>query len=147
VILLIDELADVIAYQPDHGLRKRANLALQSITSQGRAPGAAVIGLVQDPRKSVVDFRHLFPVRIAMRLDDAEQVDMVLGDGVRDRGAAAHEIDEATPGGAWAKSDGRRDPERARAFHPTDADLDALSAYLTAPQPGAPLSLAGRQVA
>jgi len=28
----------------------------------------------------------LFPDRIAMRLDEPEQVDMVLGDGARDRG-------------------------------------------------------------
>jgi hypothetical protein len=33
-----------------------------------------------------------------MRLDEPEQVDMVLGDGVRERGAAAHEINE-DPGG------------------------------------------------
>jgi DNA segregation ATPase FtsK/SpoIIIE, S-DNA-T family len=147
LILLVDELADIIAYQPDTGLRKRANLALQSIISQGRAPGVAIVGLVQDPRKSVVDFRHLFPVRIAMRLDEAEQVDLVLGDGVRERGAAAHEIDEATPGVAWAKVDGHRDPQRARAFHPTDADLDALTTYLTATPADAPLVLAGRRAA
>jgi S-DNA-T family DNA segregation ATPase FtsK/SpoIIIE len=65
-----------------------------------------------------------------MRLDEATQVDMVLGDGVRQRGAAAHEISEDTPGIAWAKIDGRRDPDRARAFHTTDADLDELSAYV-----------------
>jgi S-DNA-T family DNA segregation ATPase FtsK/SpoIIIE len=28
VVLIVDELADVIAYQPDNGLRKRANVAL-----------------------------------------------------------------------------------------------------------------------
>jgi DNA segregation ATPase FtsK/SpoIIIE, S-DNA-T family len=48
------------------------------------------------------------------------------------RGATAHEISEDTPGVAWTKIDGRRDPQRARAFHTTDADLDALSAYITA---------------
>ncbi len=130
VLLIVDELADVVAYQPDAGLRKRANLALSSITSQGRAPGVAVLGQVQDPRKSVVDFRNLFPVKVAMRLDEREQVDMVLGDGVRERGAEAHEIGEDTPGVAWVKIDGRRDPDRARAFHVTDADLAELSAYV-----------------
>ncbi len=130
VLLVIDELADVIAYQSDTTLRKRANAALQSILSQGRAPGVCVIGQIQDPRKQIIDFRHLFPIRIAMRLDEPEQVDMVLGDGVRQRGAAAHEIGEDTPGVAWAKLDGRRDPERARAFHTTDADLDELSVYV-----------------
>jgi S-DNA-T family DNA segregation ATPase FtsK/SpoIIIE len=122
----------VVAYQPDNGLRKRANAALQSIISQGRAPGVAVVGLVQDPRKSVVDFRHLFPTRVAMRLDEPEQTDMVLGDGVRERGAAAHEIGEDTPGVAWVKLDGHREPVRVRAFHTNDTHLDALSAYLTA---------------
>ncbi|MGH4024557.1 MAG: FtsK/SpoIIIE domain-containing protein [Pseudonocardiaceae bacterium] len=141
VLLVVDELADVIAYLPDHSLRKRANAALQSIVSQGRAPGVCVIGQLQDPRKQVIEFRHLFPVRIAMRLDEPEQVDMVLGDGVRERGATAHEIDETTPGVAWVKLDGRREPQRARAFHSTDADLDELSAYVTAGQPEAPRAL------
>lgn len=130
VLLVVDELADVIAYQSDNGLRKRANAALQSILSQGRAPGVCVIGQIQDPRKQIIDFRHLFPIKIAMRLDEPDQVDMVLGDGVRQRGAAAHEISEDTPGVAWVKLDGRRDPERARAFHTSDSDLDELSAYV-----------------
>jgi S-DNA-T family DNA segregation ATPase FtsK/SpoIIIE len=141
VLLVVDELADVIAYLPDHGLRKRANAALQSIVSQGRAPGVCVVGQVQDPRKQVIEFRHLFPTRVAMRLDEPEQVDMVLGDGVRDRGATAHEIAEDTPGVAWVKSDGRREPQRARAFHTTDADLDALTAYVTAGEQAAPVFL------
>lgn len=58
-----------------------------------------------------------------MRLDEATQVDMVLGDGVRQRGAAAYEISEDTPGVAWAKIDGRRDLEHPRAFHTTDGTL------------------------
>ncbi|MDQ3988254.1 MAG: FtsK/SpoIIIE domain-containing protein [Actinomycetota bacterium] len=141
VLLIVDELADVIAYQPDPALRKRATLALSSITSQGRAPGAAVLGQVQDPRKSVVDFRNLFPVKIAMRLDEREQVDMVLGDGARERGAAAHEIAEDTPGVAWVKIDGRREPDRGRAFHVTDTDLDELGEYVTGGHVEAPRPL------
>lgn len=130
-VLLIDELADVIAYQPDKNLRERAVRALQTITSQGRAPGYAVVGLVQDPRKEIVAFRHLFGTRVALRLDESQQVDMVLGDGVRQRGAAAHEISESTPGVAWVKADGRGEPDRVRAFHVTDADLVELSVFLT----------------
>jgi S-DNA-T family DNA segregation ATPase FtsK/SpoIIIE len=147
VLLIIDELADVIAYQPDTGLRKRANAALPSILSQGRAPGVCVIGQIQDPRKQIIDCRHLFPIKIAMRLDEPEQVDMVLGDGVRERGAAAHEISEDIPGVAWAKADGRRDPDRARAFHTTDADLDELSAYVAAGHRAAPRPLTGKEAA
>jgi S-DNA-T family DNA segregation ATPase FtsK/SpoIIIE len=130
-VLIVDELADVIAYQTDKNLRERAARAVQTITSQGRAPGFAVVALVQDPRKEIVGFRHLFTTRVALRLDEPVQVDMVLGDGVRQRGAAAHEISENTPGVAWIKQDGRREPERARAFHVTDADLVELSLFLT----------------
>jgi S-DNA-T family DNA segregation ATPase FtsK/SpoIIIE len=104
---------------------------LQTITSQGRAPGYAVLGLVQDPRKEVVAFRHLFGTKVALRLDEAAQVDMVLGEGVRQRGAAAHEISENTPGVAWVKADGRGEPDRVRAFHVTDADLVELSLFFT----------------
>jgi S-DNA-T family DNA segregation ATPase FtsK/SpoIIIE len=89
-----------------------------------------VLGLLQDPRKEIIAFRHLFSTRIAMRLDEPAQVDMVLGDGVRQRGAAAHEISEATPGVAWVKEDGKREPVRARVFHVTDDHLAQLVTYL-----------------
>ncbi|WP_378250704.1 FtsK/SpoIIIE domain-containing protein [Actinokineospora guangxiensis] len=131
LLLVVDELADVIAYQTDKRLKERATAALQTITSQGRAPGVAVLGLVQDPRKEIVPFRNLFTTRIAMRLDEAIQVDMVLGDGVRARGGNAHEIPESTPGVAWVKEDGKRDPVRARAFHVTDTNITELQHYVT----------------
>jgi S-DNA-T family DNA segregation ATPase FtsK/SpoIIIE len=131
ILLVVDELADVIAYQTDKNLRERAARAVQAITSQGRAPGVCVLGLLQDPRKEIIAFRHLFSTRIAMRLDEPAQVDMVLGDGVRKRGAAAHEISESTPGVAWVKEDGKREPVRARVFHVTDDHLAQLVAYLT----------------
>ena len=53
---------------------------------KGRAVGYCVVAALQDPRKDVLSIRNLFPDRIAMRLDEPEQVDMVLGDGARDRG-------------------------------------------------------------
>ncbi|MQA16479.1 MAG: hypothetical protein GEV09_20765 [Pseudonocardiaceae bacterium] len=141
VLLVVDELAELIAYQPDTALRKRAAMALQSIVAQGRAPGVCVVGQIQDPRKAVVEFRHLFPTRIALRLDEAEQVDMVLGDGVRERGAEAHRIAEDTAGVGWVKVDGRREPDRVRAFHTTDHELDELTAYVTGGRADAPAPL------
>jgi DNA segregation ATPase FtsK/SpoIIIE, S-DNA-T family len=132
-LLIVDELADVIAYQSDKKLKERAQAAIQTITSQGRAPGFATLALVQDPRKEIVPFRNLFTTRVAMRLDEPAQVDMVLGDGVRERGAEAHEISELTPGVAWAKEDGKREPLRARAFYPTDDNLTELRTYVNGP--------------
>ncbi|MGB7799291.1 MAG: hypothetical protein WBL53_24000 [Pseudonocardiaceae bacterium] len=43
---------------------------------------------------------------------------------------------------AWAKIDSRREPQRARAFHTTDTDLDELSTYVTAGRRAAPRQLA-----
>src|SRR5262249_9451655 len=67
------------AYHPDRQLRDRVKAALATLTTQGRAVGFCVIAALQDPRKEVMSIRNLFPDRIAMRLDEPEQVDMVLG--------------------------------------------------------------------
>ena len=64
-----------------------------------------MVAALQDPRKEVIPIRNLFPDRIAMRLDEPEQVDMVLGDGACDRGATANPIsnDPATGVGVAAQ--------------------------------------------
>lgn len=58
-LLIVDELADVVAYQTDKKLKERAQAAIQTITSQGRAPGFATLALVQDPRKEIVPVVHV----------------------------------------------------------------------------------------
>ena len=86
---MVDEVAFLTAYLSDRALRDRIKAALATLTTQGRAVGYSVVAALQDPRKEVMSIRNLFPDRIAMRLDEPEQVDMVLGDGARDRGALA----------------------------------------------------------
>src|SRR6185369_1869725 len=88
-VILVDEVAFLTAYQPDRALKARIMSALATLTSQGRAVGYCVVAALQDPRKEVMSIRNLFPDRVAMRLDEPEQVDMVFGDGARDRGAHA----------------------------------------------------------
>ena len=92
LVILVDELAFLTAYQPERDLRKRAEAAIATLTSQGRSVGVCVVGALQDPRKDVISLRNLFSTRIALRLDESDQVDMVLGDGARDRGALADQI-------------------------------------------------------
>jgi DNA segregation ATPase FtsK/SpoIIIE, S-DNA-T family len=87
VVILVDEVAFLTAYLSDRAIRDRIKAALATLTTQGRAVGYSVVAALQDPRKEVMSIRNLFPDRIAMRLDEPEQVDMVLGDGARDRGA------------------------------------------------------------
>jgi S-DNA-T family DNA segregation ATPase FtsK/SpoIIIE len=129
-VVVVDEVAFLTAYQPDRKLRERIMNALATLTTQGRAVGYAVVAALQDPRKDVLTIRNLFPDRIAMRLDEPEQVDMVLGDGARDRGAACELIspDPATGAGvAFIRVEADPDPVRVRAGWVTDADIRAMA--------------------
>ena len=140
-VVLVDEVAFLTAYQPDRKLKERIMNALATLTTQGRAVGYCVVAALQDPRKDVLTIRNLFPDRIAMRLDEPEQVDMVLGDGARDRGAACELIstDPATGAGvAFVRLEADPDPVRVRAGWVTDADIQAMAdqcAADTAPLP------------
>jgi S-DNA-T family DNA segregation ATPase FtsK/SpoIIIE len=87
-VILVDEVAFLTAYQPDRKLREKIMNALATLTTQGRAVGYCMVAALQNPRKEVLSIRNLLPDQIAMRLDEPEQTDMVLGDGARDRGAA-----------------------------------------------------------
>ena len=130
VVVLVDEVAFLTAYQRDRKLRERIMAALATLTTQGRAVGYAVVAALQDPRKDVLTIRNLFPDRIAMRLDEPEQVDMVLGDGARDRGAACELIsfDPAIGAGvAFVRLEADPDPVRVRAGWVSDADIWAVA--------------------
>ena len=129
IVIVVDEVAFLTAYQADKQLRDRVKAALATLTTQGRTVGFAVVAALQDPRKEVMSIRNLFPDRIAMRLDEPEQVDMVLGDGARDRGAAADLIptDPATGAGvAYVRLHTDPDPVRVRAAWVTDTDIAAM---------------------
>jgi S-DNA-T family DNA segregation ATPase FtsK/SpoIIIE len=130
-VILVDEVAFLTAYQPDRKLRERIMNALATLTTQGRAVGYSVVAALQDPRKDVLAIRNLFPDRIAMRLDEPEQVDMVLGDGARDRGAACELISSnpATGAGvAFVRLEADPDPVRVRAGWVSDTDITDLAA-------------------
>jgi DNA segregation ATPase FtsK/SpoIIIE, S-DNA-T family len=129
-VVLVDEVAFLTAYQPDRKLRERVMNALATLTTQGRAVGYAVVAALQDPRKDVLTIRNLFPDRIAMRLDEPEQVDMVMGDGARDRGAACELISTDPPTGAgvaFVRVESDPDPVRVRAGWVSDADIRVMA--------------------
>jgi S-DNA-T family DNA segregation ATPase FtsK/SpoIIIE len=138
VVILVDEVAFLTCYQPDRKLRERTLAALATLTTQGRAVGYCVVAALQDPRKEVLSIRNLFPDRIAMRLDEPEQVDLVLGDGARDRGALADLISplpETGAGVAYIRLEAHPDPVRVRAAWISDTDIRVM-AFEYAPEPG-----------
>ena len=136
VVVLVDEVAFLTAYQSDRKLRERILAALATLTTQGRAVGYCVVAALQDPRKEVLNIRNLFPDKIALRLDEPAQVDLVLGDGARDRGARCEDIsaDPATGAGVgFMRLEASPDPVRVRAAFVSDADIQAMVTAGTRP--------------
>jgi len=123
IVLVVDELANLTAYLTDRQLKDRIKAALSILLSQGRAVGVHVVAAIQDPRKEVLPFRDLFPTRIGLRLAEAAQVDLVLGDGMRDRGALCDRIPQSLPGVGFVVIDGDPTPMRVRFSYLTDDEI------------------------
>lgn len=136
-LLIIDELAALTAYDTDRQRRDRHVRLLGSVTTKGRAPGVHVVAAVQDPRKETTP-RHLFPARVALRVDSADQPDMVLGQGARAAGAHADKIAASQPGVAYVMVDGDPVPVRVRVPH---IDDDAIRHLVAEYRPVTPLAL------
>ena len=126
VLVVVDEMADLTAYCPDRAIRQRIASALSRLLSKGRAAAVHVVAALQDPRKDVLPFRDLFPVRICLRVTEASHVDMVLGDGARDRGATCDLIDPELAGVGFVTVAGVREPVRVRATYHSDSDIAAM---------------------
>jgi S-DNA-T family DNA segregation ATPase FtsK/SpoIIIE len=122
ILLVVDELATLTAFA-ERVVVRRIEQTLGILLTQGRACGLTVLAAVQDPGKDVVVWRDLFPTRIAMRLDNPLQVDMVLGEGASDMGARADRISEHTPGVAFVRVEGTRALRRVRAAFVSDQDI------------------------
>jgi S-DNA-T family DNA segregation ATPase FtsK/SpoIIIE len=138
IVVVIDEIATLTAYLTDRKLRAETEQLLGLLLSQGRAVGISVVAAVQDPAKDTLPVRQLFTVRIALRMTEATQTAMVLGQGARDAGAECDLIADATPGVGYMMIDGTTDPIRVRAFHVTDRDITTLAQTFPAPRPRTP---------
>ncbi|WP_392507520.1 FtsK/SpoIIIE domain-containing protein [Naumannella halotolerans] len=133
VLIVVDELASLVAYSAERDLVKRAEAALSRLLSAGRAPKFLVIAFLQDPRKETVKMRHLFPQSLGLRLRDREEVAMVLGDGAVHAGAACHKISRALPGTGYVLGD-TGDIVRVRAGYVTDDLITTTATTFAAPK-------------
>lgn len=135
-LLQIDELAMLSAYA-DRGTVRDAMALLGEVQTQGRAALFPVMAYVQEPSKDIVDTRDLFTDRICLAVTSDRHVDMVLGDGARDRGALADHIPlgEDHAGIGFVVDQHSRRPRRIRAGYVTDPEIDEL-VRTCAPRPG-----------
>lgn len=125
-VVVIDELAALTALC-ERKTAQRVEKALGRLLTQGRAPGCAVVAFLQDPGKDVIAYRNLFPTRVALRLAEAVEADMILGDGARARGATPHLIDPHTPGLGFIRHEVHPDPIRVRAAYVTDEQIRSMA--------------------
>ncbi|WP_156754994.1 FtsK/SpoIIIE domain-containing protein [Actinokineospora pegani] len=129
-LLILDELGAITAYG-DIARVVRRDLAV--IATQGRASGHRMWGLVQEPSKDVVPIRDLFTFRVCLRVTSAAQVDMVLGENARARGALADEIPniDETAGIGFVIEPRSRTPVRVRAAFVSDAELTEFVEFVS----------------
>jgi DNA segregation ATPase FtsK/SpoIIIE, S-DNA-T family len=126
-LVMVDEMAMLTAYGDRADVREALRL-LAEILTQGRACLVSVMGYVQEPSKDVVDVRELFTTRVCLGVTAASHVDMVLGDGARERGALADEIpgDPRHAGIGYVIDSTSRLPVRFRAAYVSDDEIDEL---------------------
>lgn len=128
--LLIDELADVVSYG-DRAQTKENDKNLRILISQARAAGWGLLAGLQDPRTETVKMRPLFTRAIAMRLPERNQPDMVLGNGMRAKGATCDLIKPDMQGTAFVIDfEGTVRPKRVRAAYTSDAEVERIEIEL-----------------
>ncbi|MCM0622459.1 FtsK/SpoIIIE domain-containing protein [Nocardioides sp. BSK12Z-4] len=138
-VVMIDELAALTAYSTERDLQRRAEAAINLLCSQGRATGFVFIACLQDPRKEVIPSRGLFTQTIGLRLKDASETAMVLGDSAATTGAACHRITRDVPGTAYVVPEDGGPALRVRAGYASDdairnvAQRFATSTHLDVP--------------
>lgn len=133
VVILIDELAALTAYETERDLLRRANAAIATLASQGRAVGFVVFACLQDPRKETLPARGLFTQTVGLRLRDGVETAMVLGDGAVASGALCHTISPDAPGVAYVVPDDGRPPMRVRAGFVSDEMIRDAARRFEAP--------------
>jgi S-DNA-T family DNA segregation ATPase FtsK/SpoIIIE len=126
-VVMIDELAALTAYCPERDLQRRAEMAINLLCSQGRAPGFVVFACLQDPRKEVIPTRGLFTQMIGLRLKDINETAMVLGETAATSGAHCHRISRSTPGVGYVIPEEGGYPVRVRAGFASDHTIRAVA--------------------
>jgi S-DNA-T family DNA segregation ATPase FtsK/SpoIIIE len=140
ILVVVDEVATLTAYQPDRKLRARIEQSLGLLLTQGRAVGVSVVAALQDPRKEVLGFRNLFPARVACSWMSPRRSTWcwVRARAIRARCATRSPTPRAAS--ATCASTVSAKPTRVRAAYVTDQDIKAMvQLYAPRPSPGARL--------
>jgi FtsK/SpoIIIE family len=147
LVIIIDEYAELAEQAP------RALKHADTIARLGRAPAVTLVIATQRPTQKVMGqgaVRSQMNIRIAFRIQEQRDVDLILGQGMLKAGWHAHKLN--APGKFLIWSPEHDTPRRARAYLITDDDvqqavarhaparpqLDAISRHALTAAPGTP---------
>jgi DNA segregation ATPase FtsK/SpoIIIE-like protein len=123
LVIIIDEYAELAEQVP------RALKDTDTIARLGRAPAVTLVAATQRPTQKVMGqgaVRSQMNIRIAFRVQEQRDVDLVLGQGMLKAGWHAHKLN--APGKFLISSPEHDIPSRARAYLLTDDDVTSAAA-------------------
>jgi hypothetical protein len=127
LVIIIDEYAELAEQAP------RAMKDTDTIARLGRAPAVTLVAATQRPTQKVMGqgaVRSQMNIRIAFRVQEQRDIDLILGQGMLKAGWHAHKLN--SPGKFLVSSPEHDNPRRARAYLLTDNDVtDAAAHYAT----------------
>ena len=128
LVIIIDEYAELAEQAP--GALKDTD----TIARLGRAPAVTLVAATQRPTQKVMGqgaVRSQMNIRIAFRVEEQRDVDLILGQGMLKAGWQAHKLN--APGKFLVWSPEHDTPRRARAYLVTDNDVtSAVARYAPA---------------
>ena len=123
LVIIIDEYAELAEQAP------RALKDTDTIARLGRAPAVTLVAATQRPTQKVMGqgaVRSQMNIRIAFRVEEQRDVDLVLAQGALRAGWHAHKLN--APGKFLVRSPEHDTPRRARAYLITDNDVTSAAA-------------------
>jgi hypothetical protein len=128
LVIIIDEYAELADDAPD------AMSDTDTIARLGRAPAVTLIAATQRPTQKVMGqgaVRSPMNIRIAFRVEEQRDADLILGQGKLKAGWQAHKLN--APGKFLVSAPEHDTPRRARAYLVTDDDVtDTVTRYAPA---------------
>lgn len=118
LVIIIDEYAELAEQAPE------AMTHTDSIARLGRALAVTLVAATQRPTQKVMGqgaVRSQMDIRISFRVKEQRDVDLILGQGMRNAGWQADKLN--APGKFLISAPGHDNPRRARAYLITDEDV------------------------
>lgn len=121
LVLFVDEIATLIADNPDGKEAKAMERDLRLLLRLGRALGVLVVASTQDPSAENFALRKFFYTALGLRVRFANQVAMIYGPGAREAGATNDKL--RLPGMGFVMLEDVAEPALVRSAFVTNEEI------------------------